>query len=201
MGIVMLGLFAMNSIGLSGAVYQMLGHGLSTGALFLLVGILYERRHTRKISEYGGLAKSVPLFSFTFMVVTFSSIGRPGLNGFIGEVLVLMGSFQHHPIATAFAATGVILGAVYMLWVYQRVVFGPLSNSKNKDMPDLNRREIGYMAPILALILLMGVYPQPFLARMAPSVDWVIERVAGEHTHFAESLRAHEPVVADGGQR
>ncbi len=186
MGIVMLGLFAMNSMGMSGAVYQMLGHGISTGALFLLVGMLYERRHTREISEYGGLAKVVPLFAFTFMVVTFSSIGLPGLNGFVGEILVLMGSFQYHPVATAFAATGVILGAVYMLWVYQRVIFGPLTNDANKDLPDMNKREIAYMTPLLILIVLMGVYPQPFLERMAPSVDWTVERVAGDRTFFAE---------------
>jgi NADH-quinone oxidoreductase subunit M len=177
MGIVMLGLFAMNSMGLSGAVYQMLSHGLSTGALFLLVGILYERRHTRQISEYGGLAKQVPLFAFTFMVVTLSSIGLPGLNGFVGEILVLMGSFEHHKLATAFAATGVILGAVYMLWMYQRVMFGKLSNPKNADMADMTKREIAYMAPLLVLIVLMGVYPQPFLAKMAPSVDRVLEAV------------------------
>jgi len=177
MGIVMLGRFAMNSMGLSGAVYQMLGHGLSTGALFLLVGILYERRHTREISEYGGLAKQMPLFAFTFMVVTFSSIGLPGLNGFIGEILVLMGSFEHHKLATAFAATGVILGAVYMLWVYQRVMFGKLTNPANQNLPDMNKREIAYMAPLLILIVAMGVYPQPFLAKMAPSVDQVLAQV------------------------
>jgi len=177
MGIVMLGLFAMNSMGLSGAVYQMLGHGLSTGALFLMVGILYERRHTRQISEYGGLAKQVPVFAFTFMVVTLSSIGLPGLNGFVGEILVLMGSFEHNKLATAFAATGVILGAVYMLWMYQRVMFGKLSNPKNADMADMTKREIAYMAPLLVLIVLMGVYPQPFLAKMAPSVDRVLEAV------------------------
>ena len=177
MGIVMLGLFAMNSMGLSGAVYQMLGHGLSTGALFLLVGILYERRHTREISEYGGLAKQIPLFAFTFMVVTFSSIGLPGLNGFVGEILVLMGSFEHHKMATAFAATGVILGAVYMLWVYQRVMFGKLTNPANQNLKDMTPLEIGYMAPLIALIVIMGVYPQPFLAKMAPSVDDVLKRI------------------------
>ena len=174
MGVVMLGLFAANPQGMSGAVYQMLSHGLSTGALFLLVGVLYERRHTRAIAEYGGLAKVIPGFAFVFMVVTFSSIGLPGLNGFVGELLVLLGAFERWPIATAFAATGVILGAVYMLWVYQRVVFGPLSNHANRDLKDLTRAEITYLAPILALIVIMGVYPGPFLRKMGPSVDHVL---------------------------
>jgi NADH-quinone oxidoreductase subunit M len=183
MGIVMLGLFSMNAMGVSGAVYQMLGHGLSTGGLFLIVGMLYERRHTRQIDAYGGLAKVMPLFAFTFMVVTFSSIGLPGLNGFVGEILVLMGSFEHYPVATAFAATGVILGAVYMLWLYQRTMFGPVTHEVNQTLPDMNRREIAYMVPILFLIVAMGVYPQPFLDRMAPSVDWTLEQVKGDRSY------------------
>jgi NADH-quinone oxidoreductase subunit M len=164
-------------------VYQMLGHGLSTGGLFLIVGMLYERRHTRQIDAYGGLAKVMPLFAFTFMVVTFSSIGLPGLNGFVGEILVLMGSFEHYPVATAFAATGVILGAVYMLWLYQRTMFGPVTHEVNQTLPDMNRREIAYMVPILFLIVAMGVYPQPFLDRMAPSVDWTLEQVKGDRSY------------------
>jgi NADH-quinone oxidoreductase subunit M len=177
MGIVVLGIFAMNSMGLTGAVYQMLGHGVTTGALFLLVGMIYERRHTREISEYGGLAKQVPLYAFTFLVVTFSSVGLPGLNGFVGEILVLMGSFEHNKIATVFAATGLILGAVYMLWMVQRVMFGELDNPANQDLEDMTTREIVYMAPLLALIVIMGVYPQPFLEKMAPSVDHVLVQV------------------------
>jgi NADH-quinone oxidoreductase subunit M len=177
MGIVVLGIFAMNSMGLTGAVYQMLSHGVTTGALFLLVGIIYERRHTREISEYGGLAKQVPLYAFTFLVVTFSSVGLPGLNGFVGEILVLMGSFEHNKIATVFAATGLILGAVYMLWMVQRVMFGELDNPANQDLEDMTTREIVYMAPLLALIVIMGVYPQPFLEKMAPSVDHVLVQV------------------------
>jgi NADH-quinone oxidoreductase subunit M len=174
MGIVMLGLFAFNAVGISGAVYQMLNHGISTGALFLLVGVLYERRHTREISEYGGLAKVVPLFSVAFLLVTLSSIGLPGLNGFVGEILVLLGSFEHNPLATVFAATGVILGAVYMLWVYQRVVFGPQTHAENRELKDLEPAEIAYLLPLLVLIVLMGVYPQPFLDRMAPTVDHLV---------------------------
>ena len=174
MGLVMLGLFAFNTIGVSGAVYQMLNHGISTGALFLLVGVLYERRHTREISQYGGLAKVVPLFSAVFMVVTFSSIGLPGLNGFVGEILILLGSFEHNPVATVFATTGVVLGAVYMLWVYQRIVFGPQTHIENRNLPDLTARELAYLLPLLVLIVVMGVYPQPFLDRMEPTVALLV---------------------------
>jgi len=179
MGVVMLGLFAFNTIGVSGAVYQMLSHGLSTGALFLLVGVIYERRHTRQIAEYGGLATSVPKFAFVLVVVTFSSIGLPGLNGFIGEALTLMGSFHTHPVATVVGTSGVIFGAVYMLWMVQRVLFGPLTNQANKELKDLTGREMLYLAPLLILIVLMGVYPKPILSRLEPSVDRVLLKVNG----------------------
>lgn len=171
MGVVMLGLFALNQEGVGGAVYQMLNHGISTGALFLLVGVIYERRHTRLISEYGGLAKVVPVFSVVMLVVTFSSIGLPGMNGFVGEMLVLLGSFGPHPVATAFAATGVILGAVYMLWMVQRVVFGPLTNHENKDLKDMTGAELATLAPLIFLIFAMGLFPKPILDRIGPSVD------------------------------
>ena len=171
LGYVMLGLFAFNHQGVTGSIYQMLNHGVSTGALFLLVGILYERRHTRAISEYGGLAKVVPVFAFVFMVVTFSSVGLPGLNGFVGEFLILLGAFQYAPVPTVIAITGVIFGAAYMLWVFQRMMFGPLENQKNAALPDLNLRERLYMVPLLVLIVGMGVYPQPMLDRINPSVD------------------------------
>jgi len=175
LGFVMLGLFAFNTLGWTGGIYQMLSHGLSTGALFLLVGVLYERRHTRAISEYGGIASVMPAYAFVFMVVTFSSIGLPGLNGFVGEFLVLLGSFERSPWMTAAAATGVVLGAVYMLWMVQRVLFGPLENEANKNLPDLTRREWAYLAPILVLIVVMGVLPGPFLAVLEPSVDRILE--------------------------
>ena len=180
MGVIMLGLFAMNREGVSGAVYQMLNHGLSTGALFLLVGVLYERRHTKLIAEYGGLAAVVPHFAFVFMVVTFSSIGLPGLNGFIGELLCLMGGYERHPWPTAAATTGVIFGAVYMLWAYQRMVFGPLTIQENKKMADLSGREWAYLAPLLVLIVVMGLYPKPFLHMMETSVDHVIQSVGAD---------------------
>jgi len=177
LGFVMLGLFALNLQGIQGAIYQMLNHGLSTGALFLIVGIIYERRHTRMIEEFGGLWRVLPVFSACFLVVTLSSIGLPGLNGFIGEFLILLGSFRAFPFWTAWAATGVVLGAIYMLWMFRRVIFGPVSRSENQKLKDLGLREIAILSPILALIFFMGIYPQPFLKRMEPSVSWVVERI------------------------
>ena len=146
-------------------------HGLSTGALFLMVGMIYDRRHTRMIAEFGGLWKQMPVFSALLLVVTFSSIGLPGLNGFVGEFLILLGSFSVTPRWTAVAAIGVILGAVYMLWMFRRVVFGQLNNPENQKLQDLNCRELVILAPIIFLILYMGVYPQPFLSRMKPAVE------------------------------
>ncbi len=181
LGYCMLGLFALNAPGVSGSVYQMLNHGVSTGALFLLVGVLYERRHTRMIADYGGLAKIVPRFAFVFMVVTFSSIGLPGLNGFVGEFLVLLGGFQYAPIPTVIAISGVIFGATYMLWAFQRVVFGPLKNAANEKLADLNPREMVYLAPLLVMIVVMGVMPQPFLDRINPSVDRFVARFADHY--------------------
>lgn len=196
MGYVMLGLFALNAQGVTGAVYQMLGHGLATGALFLLVGVLYERRHTKAIAEYGGLAKVVPVFAFVFMLVTFASVGLPGLNGFIGEFLILLGSFERSPVLTIFAASGVILGAIYMLWMFQRVMFGPLTNEKNKALADLTPRELVYLAPILVLIVLMGVYPQPFLEVMQPSVERVVLRLAEATPSIPPTASLFDPSAA-----
>ena len=176
LGFVMLGLFAFNTQGVQGAIYQMIGHGLSTGALFLLVGMIYERRHTRMIDDFGGLWKVIPLFSVIFLVVMFSSIGLPGLNGFVGEFLILLGAFGVTPLWTAAAATGVILGAVYMLWMYRRVIFGPLKNPANEKLTDLNAREVVVLAPIVILIVLMGVYPRPFLQRIEPAVALTLKK-------------------------
>jgi NADH-quinone oxidoreductase subunit M len=190
LGFVMLGLFALNIQGVQGGIYQMINHGLSTGALFLLVGMIYDRRHTRAIAEFGGLWKQLPIFSAVLLVVTFSSIGLPGLNGFVGEFLILLGAFSVTPRWTAAAATGVILGAIYMLWMVRRVIFGPLSNAANEKLADLNAREICLLAPILFLIVLMGVYPQPFLRRMQPAVESTLKRMAAVST---------APVAADHG--
>jgi NADH-quinone oxidoreductase subunit M len=177
LGLVMLGLFVFNLQGTQGAIYQMLNHGLSTGALFLLVGLVYDRRHTRMIEDFGGLWKQLPIFSALLLVVTFSSIGLPGLNGFVGEFLILLGAFAVTPGWTAAAATGMILGAIYMLWMFRRVIFGPLTNPENQKLKDLNGREILILAPVVALIVFMGVYPQPFLNRMKPSIDLTLKRV------------------------
>jgi NADH-quinone oxidoreductase subunit M len=177
LGFVVLGLFALNLQGIQGGIYQMVSHGLSTGALFLLVGMLYDRRHTRMIGDFGGLWHQVPVLSALFLIVTFASIGLPGLNGFIGEFLILLGAFSVRPGWTAAAASGVILGAVYMLWMFRRVFFGPLAIPENQKLADLNRRELLILAPIVALIVMMGVYPQPFLSRMKPSVDLTLQRI------------------------
>ena len=177
LGFVMLGLFVFNLQGVQGGIYQMLNHGLSTGALFLLVGMIYDRRHTRMIEDFGGLWKQLPVFSALLLLVTFSSIGLPGLNGFVGEFLILLGAFAVTPGWTAAAATGMILSAIYMLWMFRRVIFGPLTNPENQKLKDLDRREILILAPVVALIILMGVYPQPFLSLVKPSVDLTLKRV------------------------
>ncbi len=178
MGFITLGMFALNEAGLRGSILQMLNHGVSTGALFLLVGLVYERRHNRMISEYGGIAKVMPIYATFFLVITMSSIGLPTLNGFIGEFLILIGAFTAKWWWALFAASGIVLGAAYMLWMYQRVFFGELSNEKNKNLKDLNLREQWTIIPLIILAFWIGLYPKPFLDRMAPTVDRVIERVA-----------------------
>ena len=158
--------------------FQMINHGVSTGALFLLVGIVYERRHNRMIAEYGGIAKVMPIYATFFLIITMSSIGLPTLNGFIGEFTILIGVYNHSWVWALFAATGIVLGAAYMLWLYQRVFFGELSNEKNKELPDLNRREQWTLIPLIILAFWIGLYPKPFFDRMAPTVDRALERVA-----------------------
>ncbi len=170
LGTVMLGIMAFEPAAVAGAVLQMVNHGLSTGALFLLVGVLYERRHTRMTEDYGGLAKVMPGFAAVFMIVMLSSVGLPGLNGFIGEVLVLFGSFRAYPWLAGLAVSGVVLSAVYMLGMYQQAVFGPLRHTENKVLPDLTPREWAYLVPLLVFIILIGVWPNPFLKRTMPAV-------------------------------
>ena len=177
LGFVMLGLCALNIQGVQGSIYQMLNHGLSTGALFLMVGMIYDRRHTRLIADFGGLWQQMPMFSVLLLVVAFSSVGLPGLNGFVGEFLILLGAFRVTPRWTALAATGVILGAIYMLWMLRRVIFGPLDNPENQKLQDLNGRELLILAPMIFLIVYMGVYPQPFLSRMQPAVELNLKRI------------------------
>ena len=171
MGFAMLGLMAMNPQGFAGSMMTMLNHGVSTGALFLLVGVIYERRHTRAIADFGGLWKVMPVYSVIFLIVMLSSIGLPGTNGFVGEFLVLLGAFLHRFSWAAVAATGVILSACYMLWMFQRVVFGPVTHEENRGLADLTFRERLVFAPLILLIFWMGFGPQPFLDRMQPSLD------------------------------
>src|SRR5438132_13797838 len=157
MGFVVLGLLTLNPPGLVGGIIQMVNHGLSTGALFLIVGMLYERRHTRLIADYGGLWTVVPAMSALFLIVCLSSLGLPGLNGFVGEFLILVGAFQVHRLAAVLATAGIIFAAVYLLWMYQRVVFGPVTREENRRLVDLSARERLLLAPLLALHLLSGV--------------------------------------------
>ncbi|MEA2625559.1 MAG: NADH-quinone oxidoreductase subunit [Candidatus Binatota bacterium] len=177
LGFVMLGLFAANVEAVEGAVYQMLSHGLSTGALFLAVGVIYSRRHTREIAAFGGLWKVVPLYSVFLLLAMLSSAGLPGLNGFVGEFLILIGAFGRHPMFAAPAVLGMILGAVYLTWMYQRVIFGPLRHEENRALPDLTGREIAAFAPLIVLFFWMGVYPRPLLVRIEPSVKSIVERI------------------------
>lgn len=179
MGYVIVGLFSLNALAASGSLYQMLNHGVSTGALFLLVGMIYERRHTREITAFGGITKVMPLFAVVFMIVTLSSVALPGTNGFVGEFLILLGSWKANPGLSAISALGVIFGAVYMLWMFQRVMFGPIKHEENKELKDLNFRELAVLAPLLVAIFFMGIYPNAFLSKMNPSIDRFLSRSLG----------------------
>jgi NADH-quinone oxidoreductase subunit M len=184
LGFVVLGICAMNIQGVHGAMYQMLNHGVSTGGLFMIVGMLSDRRHTRLISEFGGLKAATPRLVAAFLLITLSSIALPGMNGFVGEFLILVGAFVWNPGFAAVAVTGVILSAVYMLWMFQRVNYGEITHEKNRSLPDLSPREWAMMVPTIAMAIVMGVFPQVFLRPMEPSVRRTIERVSGRS--FAE---------------
>jgi NADH-quinone oxidoreductase subunit M len=177
MGMVMLGMFALTPVGITGSIVQQLNHGISTGALFLIVGIVYERRHTREISEYGGLSKVMPIYAVVFGVMTMSSIGLPILNGFIGELLILQGVYVVNKIWTALAASGIVLGAAYMLWLYQRTMLGKVENPANASLRDLSLREVATFVPLILLAFWIGIYPTPFLRRIETSVNQVVLRV------------------------
>ena len=198
LGFVVLGICAMNTQGIQGAVYQMLNHGVSTGGLFLIVGMLSDRRHTRLISEYGGLKNVVPHLVAAFLIVTLSSIGLPGLNGFVGEFLILLGAFRADPRLAAFAASGVVLSATYMLWMFQRVNYGEVTNEKNAGLTDLRPREWAVLVPIVALVVLMGVLPNLFLRPMEPSVDRLVNQYRqGAHV----GIRAHASASTTDAER
>jgi len=181
MAMVMLGMFALNPVGITGSILQQLNHGISTGGLFLLVGVVYERRHTREISEYGGLSKVMPVYAAIFLLMTMSSIGLPTLNGFIGEILILQGVFVANWVWAAFAASGIVLGAVYMLSLYQRTMFGKVDNPKNEKLSDLSLREFATFAPLIVLAVWIGLYPKPFLDRLDTSVQRVVARVSPQY--------------------
>jgi NADH-quinone oxidoreductase subunit M len=187
MAMVMLGMFALNPVGITGSIVQQLSHGISTGGLFLLVGVVYERRHTREISEYGGLSKVMPVYAAVFLLMTMSSIGLPTLNGFIGEFLILQGVFVANKMWAAFAASGVVLGAAYMLYLYQRTMFGKVENPKNERLADLSMREFVTFAPLIVLTVWMGLYPKPFLDRLATSVQHVVARVNPKYSQNASA--------------
>jgi proton-translocating NADH-quinone oxidoreductase, chain M len=203
MGFVILGMFSFTEFGMQGALYQMLSHGVSTGALFLLVGFIYERRHTREIKQLGGLANVMPIYATIFVITTMSSIGLPFLNGFVGEFLIMIGMFQSHAldaagpwnwnwnyVSTMLAGTGVIFAAVYLLWLVQRVFFGKITNAKNKVLSDLSWREIGLIVPLIILMVFMGVYPRPFLDRSKAAIVAIQQQLthqAGGSVETAEN--------------
>lgn len=209
MGFVILGMFSFTELGMQGALYQMLNHGVTTGALFLLVGFIYERRHTRAITEFGGIANVMPIYATIFIITTMASIGLPFLNGFVGEFLIMVGMFQSQVLAVTatvnwnyvsamLAGTGVIFAAVYMLWMAQRVFFGKVTNAKNKTLVDLSWREIGLMLPLLALMVYMGVFPKPFLKRSDEVIKSIQARIMQQAGGTIEKTELKPQSPAEG---
>ena len=208
LGFVMLGLMSMNTVGVEGSIFQMLSHGLSTGGLFLAIGVVYDRRHTRLLRQFGGLWKQMPVFGGVFMIIMLSSVGLPGLNGFVGEFLILLGSFTagqeaiangmpsfiwHPRVMTALAATGVVLGAIYLLHLFQKMMFGPLTHHLNKSLPDLSVRELATFIPLIFFCFAMGVYPKPYLKRMEPSVNQFIQEYKVKFD-ASDRYSGHKPI-------
>jgi NADH-quinone oxidoreductase subunit M len=196
MAMVMLGMFALNPVGITGSIVQQLNHGISTGALFLLVGVVYERRHTREIAEYGGLSKVMPVYAAIFLLMTMSSIGLPTLNGFIGELLILQGVFAVSMAWAGVAAAGIVLGAAYMLWLYQRTMFGKVENPKNEALADVGMREFALFAPLIVLAVWIGLYPKPFLDRLNTSVTRVVARVSPQYVQQRNAADCTDPQPA-----
>ncbi|MBT7646401.1 MAG: NADH-quinone oxidoreductase subunit M, partial [Rhodospirillaceae bacterium] len=179
MGFVTIGIFSLNQQGIEGGIYQMLSHGVVSAALFLCVGVVYDRIHSREIARYGGLVNRMPRYAFIFMVFMLASVGLPGTSGFVGEFLVLVGVFQANTWVALLATTGIILGAAYMLWLYRRVVFGELVHEDLKTIVDCNRRELIYFVPLIIAVLVMGIWPDPFLNVMHVSVEHLVEQTQG----------------------
>jgi NADH-quinone oxidoreductase subunit M len=196
MGFCTLGIFALNPNGIAGSVIQQINHGISTGMLFLIVGVVYERRHTREIKEYGGLAHVMPVFATVFAFAMLSSAGLPLLNGFIGEFTILQGAFEVSWVWAAFAVTGIILGAAYLLWLYQRTMLGEVTNPKNRGLRDLSLREVAVFLPLIAWAIWIGVYPKPYFDILEKPVAQIVERV--RPGYYGQSATAQLP---PGGAR
>jgi NADH-quinone oxidoreductase subunit M len=195
LGYVMLGMFAFNMQGVQGSIYQMLNHGISTGGLFLLVGMVYERRHTRMIADFGGLSSSMPIFAIFFMIVTLSSIALPGTNGFVGEFLILLGAFRSVKLYGILGSIGVVLGAVYMLWMFQRVMFGEITREENRRVKDLGGREVLILCAVVFFIVLMGVYPRMFFKKMDTSVQGYLNFVNQRNAYY-RTVEGRPPAAA-----
>ena len=182
----MLAIFALNVEGTQGAIYQMLNHGLSTGALFLAVGILYERAHTRRIEDFGGVARQMPVFWAFFLLAVLSSVGLPGLNGFVGEITSLFGIFAANRTYAILAVSTVILAAAYLLWMFERVMHGPIKNEKILTFKDMNKRELGYFIPIVILMFWMGIHPSTFMRKMDASISTYLHLIKSRQKGFAQ---------------
>jgi NADH-quinone oxidoreductase subunit M len=195
LGFCTLGIFVLNQAGIAGSVLQQINHGISTGALFLIVGILYERRHTREISEYGGISNVMPVYATITMIMFLSSMGLPLLNGFIGEFTILQGTFAESKAWAAWAVPGIVLGAAYLLWLYQRVFFGPVTNEKNAKLPDLTPREVVYFTPLLIMAFWIGLYPKPFFQILDQPVTHLVQTVRPE-LFQTKPVLAEKPVEA-----
>jgi NADH-quinone oxidoreductase subunit M len=189
LGFVMLGMFALNPLGMEGSVLQMINHGLSTGGLFLLVGLIYERRHTKEIAEFGGLAHVMPVYAVLTMILFLASMGLPLLNGFIGEFMILQGAYAANPVWAYWAVLGVVLGAAYLLWLYQRVFWGKVTNEENRHLVDLNAREVATLVPLVVLCFWIGLYPKPFLEFLHGPIGRVAALV--QPAKFGEGQTAH----------
>ncbi|HYI09138.1 MAG TPA: NADH-quinone oxidoreductase subunit M [Thermoanaerobaculia bacterium] len=195
LGFCVLGIFAMNQTAIEGSILQMVNHGLSTGALFLLVGVIYERRHTRLLADYGGIGRTMPVFTVLFVISVLSSVGLPGLNGFVGEFLILAGTFKASPLAATLAASGVILAAIYLLWLVQKVFFGPITNEENRNIPDVTWNEIAAMVPLIVFMVWIGVHPNTFLKKMEPSVRHLVSTINGSSGESRTPVLARKSVA------
>jgi NADH-quinone oxidoreductase subunit M len=194
LGFCTLGIFALSPLGLSGSVLQQINHGISTGALFLIVGILYERRHTREISEYGGISNVMPVYATITLIMFMSSMGLPLLNGFVGEFTILQGTFMENKVWAAWAVPGVILAAAYLLWLYQRVFFGPVNNPKNEKLLDLSGRELATFIPLVIIAFWIGLYPKPFFQILSTPVNNLVATVRPDYPGLTKPVLAAQPV-------